>query len=74
MIDIETARSWYPANDPVHGFDHILRVYRMAERLAIEEGADLDIVHAAALLHDAQGSHCLLYTSDAADDPTLVLL
>ena len=56
MIDIETARSWYPANDPVHGFDHILRVYRMAEQLAIEEGADLDIVHAAALLHDAQGS------------------
>jgi uncharacterized protein len=56
MIDIETARSWYPANDPVHGFDHILRVYRMAERLAIEEDADLDIVHAAALLHDAQGS------------------
>jgi uncharacterized protein len=56
MPDIETARSWYPANDPVHGFDHILRVYRMAERLAREEGADLEIVCAAALLHDAQGS------------------
>lgn len=56
MIDIETARGWYPATDPVHGFDHILRVYRMAERLAIEEQADLDIVRAAALLHDAQGS------------------
>jgi uncharacterized protein len=56
MIDIETARSWYPNTDPVHGFDHILRVYRMAEKLAIEEGADIDIVRAAALLHDAQGS------------------
>jgi len=56
MIDIETARSWYPAIDPVHGFDHILRVYHMAEKLAIEEGADLEIVRAAALLHDAQGS------------------
>ena len=56
MIDIEIARGWYPNNDPVHGFDHILRVYRMAERLATEEGADLEIVRAAALLHDAQGS------------------
>jgi uncharacterized protein len=56
MPDIETARSWYPEIDPVHGFDHILRVYNMAEKLAITEGADLEIVRAAALLHDAQGS------------------
>jgi uncharacterized protein len=56
MPDIETARSWYPEVDPVHGFDHILRVYRMAQKLAIAEDADLDIVQAAALLHDAQGS------------------
>ena len=56
MINIDRARSWYPPTDPVHGFDHILRVYRMVERLALEEGADLEIVRAAALLHDAQGS------------------
>ncbi len=56
MPEIETARSWYPEFDPVHGFDHILRVYRMAEKLARIEGADLEIVRAAALLHDAQGS------------------
>jgi uncharacterized protein len=55
MPTIETARTWYPEFDPVHGFDHILRVYRMAERLAAAEGADVDIVRAAALLHDAQG-------------------
>jgi len=55
MPNIETARSWYPQNDPVHGFDHILRVYRMAERIAEAEGADLEIVRAAALLHDAEG-------------------
>lgn len=29
----------------------------MARRLAIEEGSDLEIVEAAALLHDAEGSH-----------------
>jgi uncharacterized protein len=56
MLTIETARSWYPASDPVHGFDHVLRVYRLAERLAQAEGADLEIVRAAALLHDAHGS------------------
>jgi len=67
MPTIESARSWYPASDPVHGFDHVLRVYRLAEQLAQAEGADLEIVRAAALLHDAnsdQGSvvsHGLTY-------------
>jgi uncharacterized protein len=54
MPTIENARAWYPIDDPVHGFDHMLRVYRLAERLARAEGADLEIVRAAALLHDAQ--------------------
>jgi len=53
MVTLESARPWYPASDPVHGFDHVLRVYRLAERLAEAEGADLEIVRAAALLHDA---------------------
>lgn len=57
MLTLETARNWYPLADPVHGFDHIARVYRMSERLALAEGADLEIVHAAALLHDIEGSH-----------------
>ena len=56
MPTLAQSRAWYPPNDPVHGFDHVLRVYRMAERLARAEGADLEIVRAAALLHDAQGS------------------
>jgi uncharacterized protein len=53
---IEQAREWYRGADAVHDFDHVLRVYRMAERLAREEGGDLEIVRAAALLHDAEGS------------------
>jgi uncharacterized protein len=57
MPSIEQARSWYPQDDTVHNFDHVLRVYRMAVRLARIEGADVEIVEAAALLHDAQGSN-----------------
>ncbi len=56
MLSLETARAWYTDDDPVHDFSHIERVYRLAEHLAKEEGGDLEIVRAAALLHDAQGS------------------
>lgn len=55
MPTIDQARAWYPEYDPVHGFDHILRVYHLAERLAEAESADIEIVRAAALLHDASG-------------------
>jgi uncharacterized protein len=53
---IEQARAWYPEADAVHGFEHVVRVCRIAEHLAEKEGADLEIVRAAALLHDARGS------------------
>ncbi len=52
MITIEQAREYYPAGDPAHDFDHVLRVLAMARRLAVAEGADLEIVETAALLHD----------------------
>lgn len=55
-ITVEEARGWYQDADPVHDFDHVLRVYRLAERIAQSEGADLQIVRAAALLHDSRGS------------------
>lgn len=54
MLTLETARQWYSESDFVHGYDHIVRVYHLAERLALLEGADIEIVRAAALLHDAQ--------------------
>ena len=56
MPTIEQARGWYPENDPVHGFDHVLRVMRSAEAIGEELGADLEVLRAAALLHDAAGA------------------
>jgi len=53
MPTIDQARTWYANADPVHDFEHILRVLNLAERLAQAEGADVEIVRAAALLHDA---------------------
>ena len=44
MPTIEHARKWYVESDTVHDFEHVMRVYRMAERLAREEQADLEIV------------------------------
>jgi uncharacterized protein len=53
MITIEFARILYPADaDSAHDFDHVLRVVAMADRIAQAEGAERDVVRAAALLHD----------------------
>lgn len=52
MITVDQARSYYPADDPAHDFDHVLRVAALASRLAALEGADAEIVRTAALLHD----------------------
>lgn len=52
FITLDEAREFYRDAESGHDFDHILRVLAMAERLAEEEGADLDVVRAAVLLHD----------------------
>jgi uncharacterized protein len=52
MIDVEQARALYSEHDAAHGWEHVLRVWRMALRIAREEGADAEIASAAALLHD----------------------
>lgn len=57
MPSIEQARAWYDERDPVHGFDHVLRVAGLVKALGSELGADQEILRAAALLHDAAGAH-----------------
>lgn len=49
---MEFARTVFSGDASGHDFDHTLRVYHMATRLAKEENADLQIVQLAALLHD----------------------
>jgi len=57
VITLKDARCWYPDYDAVHGFDHIERVYHLCERIGPQEGADMELLLTAALLHDASGSH-----------------
>jgi len=52
MISVEDAKKYYSDADTAHDFNHVLRVMTMAEHLARVEGADMEVVHAAALLHD----------------------
>jgi len=52
MITVEEAFRYYRENDSAHGFDHVLRVWRLAMRIGREEDADIEILQAAALLHD----------------------
>lgn len=56
MPTIEQARTFYSCDDAVHDFEHVLRVYHTAMKLGKLEGADLDILGAAALLHDSRGA------------------
>jgi 16S rRNA A1518/A1519 N6-dimethyltransferase RsmA/KsgA/DIM1 with predicted DNA glycosylase/AP lyase activity len=47
---LEQARAWYDPHDPVHGFDHVLRVLELAERLGRELGADLEVLRALVMV------------------------
>ena len=48
----EEASRYFNEISPSHDWLHVKRVYRLAERIAGEEGADLEVVRRAVLLHD----------------------
>lgn len=52
MITIEEARCCYSGKDAAHDFEHVVRVLRLAERIGEAEGANMEVLRAAVLLHD----------------------
>jgi uncharacterized protein len=52
-LSIDEARALYgEVVDSTHDFDHVMRVYRLAERIGQAEGADMPVLRTACLLHD----------------------
>ncbi len=51
-LTLEFVKTLYEHADSAHAFDHVLRVTRLAVHIAEAEGADVEIVRIAALLHD----------------------
>ena len=48
----EVQRRFTGIDDLAHGWEHVKRVYDLAEQIAHQENADMFVVGAAALLHD----------------------
>lgn len=48
----EAAKKFMENSKPAHDFDHVKRVMRLVERIGRAENGDLEILRAAALLHD----------------------
>jgi len=49
---IKIAKGYFTTARGSHGWDHVERVLRLSERIGRQEGADLDILLPAAILHD----------------------
>lgn len=75
MIDkaIAYAKSVFAGDSSGHDFDHTMRVYRMASRIAEEENADLQIVQLAALLHDVDDKKLSPKTYEKKDNAVTFL-
>jgi uncharacterized protein len=52
VLTIEEVRRLYGEGDAAHDFAHVVRVVALAQRIGQEEGADMEVVRTAALLHD----------------------
>lgn len=50
---MDAIKAVYAGADPAHDFSHIMRVFRNAKVIGEKEGADMQVLLLAALLHDA---------------------
>ena len=48
----EEVKKMVRKNDPAHDFEHIMRVYKNSQKIGRREGARMNLLLAAALLHD----------------------
>jgi len=64
---LEEIKVMYEAADPAHDFSHIVRVYKNAQEIGKEEGADMQVLLYAALLHDV-GAESKLSEASAESD------
>ena len=46
------AKKYSDKNDPIHRWDHVMRVYNLCMKIGKREGADLEVLKIASLLHD----------------------
>jgi len=64
---LEEIKVMYEAADSAHDFSHIMRVYKNAQKIGKAEGADMQVLLYAALLHDV-GAESKLSEASAESD------
>ena len=48
ILSLSSVKHLYDGSDPVHGFSHIERVYRLCDHIGRAEGAEMEILLTAA--------------------------
>jgi uncharacterized protein len=66
-ILLEEIKPVYEGADPAHDFSHAIRVWKNARAIGIREGADMQVLLLASLLHDAGSESKHIEVSEESD-------